>query len=188
MVSCFLSVLSRAVAVPWGRKATEHFHCQLVSKSPSAEQLCPLLCLQVREEASGCRSQSRGFPGGNEASQGSRICLQCGRPRFHSWAGKMPWRRERQPPLVFWPGEFRGPYSPWGCKESDRTQQLSLLLNWMGVFMMVTTMWEQVENIIQTKNTGNTEKIIRNEGLPGRRQGTKSRGAQRGVTLERRMC
>lgn len=43
LVSCFLSILSRVVAVPWGRKATEHFHCQLVSKSPSAEQLCPSL-------------------------------------------------------------------------------------------------------------------------------------------------
>ena len=27
---------------------------------------------------------------------------------------------------VFWPGEFHGPYSPWGRKESDMTEQLSL--------------------------------------------------------------
>ena len=27
---------------------------------------------------------------------------------------------------VFWPGEFHGLYSPWGRKESDRTEQLSL--------------------------------------------------------------
>ena len=27
---------------------------------------------------------------------------------------------------VFWPGEFQGLYSPWGCKESDKTEQLSL--------------------------------------------------------------
>ena len=27
---------------------------------------------------------------------------------------------------VFWPGEFHGLYSPWGCKESDRPEQLSL--------------------------------------------------------------
>ena len=37
-----------------------------------------------------------------------------------------PWRRERLPTPVFWPGEFHGPYSPWGCKESDTTEQLSL--------------------------------------------------------------
>ena len=27
---------------------------------------------------------------------------------------------------VFWPGEFHGLYSPWGCKESDTTERLSL--------------------------------------------------------------
>ena len=27
---------------------------------------------------------------------------------------------------VFWPGEFRGLCSPWSCKESDMTEQLSL--------------------------------------------------------------
>ena len=41
---------------------------------------------------------------------------------------KIPWRRERMPTPVFWPGEFNGLYSPWGCKESDMTEQLSLSL------------------------------------------------------------
>ena len=27
---------------------------------------------------------------------------------------------------VFWPGEFHGLYSPWGLKESDTIEQLSL--------------------------------------------------------------
>jgi len=40
--------------------------------------------------------------------------------------GKIPWRRERLPTPVFWPGEFHGLYSPWGCKELDTTEQLSL--------------------------------------------------------------
>ena len=34
--------------------------------------------------------------------------------------GRFPWRRERLPTPVFWPGEFQGLYSPWGPKESDR--------------------------------------------------------------------
>ena len=38
------------------------------------------------------------------------------------WVGKIPWRRERLPPPVFWPGEFHVLYSPWGCKESDMTE------------------------------------------------------------------
>ena len=35
-----------------------------------------------------------------------------------SLVGKIPWRRERLPTLVFWPGEFHELYSPWGYKES----------------------------------------------------------------------
>ena len=32
---------------------------------------------------------------------------------FHPWVGKIPWRRERLPTPVFWPGEFHGLYSWW---------------------------------------------------------------------------
>ena len=46
---------------------------------------------------------------------------------FNPWVGKILWRRERLPTLVFWPGEFHGLYSPWGHKESDMTERLSLL-------------------------------------------------------------
>ena len=54
--------------------------------------------------------------------------LQCGRPGFNPWVGKIPWRRERLPTPVFWPGEFHGLFSPWGRKELDTTKQLSLSL------------------------------------------------------------
>ena len=50
-----------------------------------------------------------------------RIHLQCGRHRFNSWVGKIPWGRERLPTPVFWPGEFHRLYSPWGSKELDMT-------------------------------------------------------------------
>ena len=43
-----------------------------------------------------------------------------------TWVQPLGWRRERLPTPVFWPGEFRGPYSPWGRKESDTTERLSL--------------------------------------------------------------
>ena len=44
--------------------------------------------------------------------------------------GKIPWRREWLPSPVFLPGEFQGQrslasYSPWGCKGSDTTEQLT---------------------------------------------------------------
>ena len=45
---------------------------------------------------------------------------------IRSWVGKIPWRRESLPTPVFWPGEFHGLYSPWGRKELDTTEQLSL--------------------------------------------------------------
>ena len=37
-----------------------------------------------------------------------RICLQCRRPGFDPWVRKIPWRRERLPIPIFWPGEFLG--------------------------------------------------------------------------------
>ena len=45
---------------------------------------------------------------------------------FRSLGWEDPWRRERLPTPVFWPEEFHGLYSPWGCKESDTTEWLSL--------------------------------------------------------------
>ena len=62
-----------------------------------------------------------------------RICLQCRRPGFSPWVGKIPWRRERLPTPVFWPGEFHRLYSPWGCKESDMTEWLSLSPSAVGL-------------------------------------------------------
>ena len=52
---------------------------------------------------------------------------------FNPWDGKIPWRRERLPTPVFWPGEFHGQrslagYSSRGCKKLDMTEQLSHLL------------------------------------------------------------
>ena len=39
-------------------------------------------------------------------SDGKKIYLQCGKPGLDTWVGKIPWRRERLPTPVFWPGEF----------------------------------------------------------------------------------
>ena len=40
--------------------------------------------------------------------------------------GRSPGEGKGQPTPVFWPGEFHELYSPWGHKESDTTEQLSL--------------------------------------------------------------
>jgi len=34
-------------------------------------------------------------------AQWQRIRLQCRRPQFNSWVGKIPWRRDRLPTSVF---------------------------------------------------------------------------------------
>ena len=51
------------------------------------------------------------------------------RLRFDPWVGKIPWRKEWQPTLVFLPGEFYGQRSlvgyedPFvGSQESDTTE------------------------------------------------------------------
>ena len=65
-----------------------------------------------------------GVSGGKESS--------CNDP----WIVKIPWRRKWQPITVFLPGESHGQrslagytlwcYSPWGCKKSDKAEQLTL--------------------------------------------------------------
>ena len=99
-------------------------------------------------------SLKTGFPGKSAGKE----CLQCGRPWFDLWVGKIPWRREWLPIPVFWPGEFHGLYSLWGHKELDMTEQLhfqkndsyffkSLFFNWRiiplpgCVAFCSTTMW-----------------------------------------------
>ena len=68
-----------------------------------------------------------GFPGSSNSKERiNRVCLQCGRPGFNLWGGKIPWRRKWQPTPVFLPGKSHGwrslaGYSSWGYKESDMT-------------------------------------------------------------------
>ena len=63
-------------------------------------------------------SGKEGFPGG---SAGKESAFNVG-DGFSPWVGKIPWRRESLPTPVFWPGEFHGLYSLWGCKELDMTE------------------------------------------------------------------
>ena len=52
-----------------------------------------------------------------------------------TWVQSLGWEDQLEkgtlPSPVFWPGEFHGLYSPWGCKESDMTEHLSLSLSWV---------------------------------------------------------
>jgi len=48
-------------------------------------------------------AQKLGFPGSSAVKE---ICLQCRRPQFDSWVGKIPWRRDRlsTPVVLGFPG------------------------------------------------------------------------------------
>ena len=61
-------------------------------------------------------------------SDGS-VCLQCERPGFNPWVGKIPWRRKWQSTPGLLPGKSHGQrslvgHSPWGRKELDMTERL----------------------------------------------------------------
>ena len=66
----------------------------------------------------------------------SRIRLQC---RFNPWVGKMPWRRERLPTPVSWPGEFNGLYIVHGVAES-RTWLSAL--HFSSVMLLARSAWD----------------------------------------------
>ena len=75
-----------------------------------------------------------GFPGGSDG-------MQCGRPGFDPWVGKIPWRKIWQPNPVLLLGEFPMARVAWkatvhgGYKESDRTEQLSAQHTCLKVFI-----------------------------------------------------
>ena len=60
----------------------------------------------------------------------ARTCLQCRRPGFSSWVGKIPYWKEWLPTPIFLPGVFHGRRRPagcsrWGHEESDMTERLT---------------------------------------------------------------
>ena len=62
---------------------------------------------------------------------GRESTCQWRRHGFNPWVRKILWRKKWQPTPVFLPGKSHGQrslvgYSPWGCKESDTTKQLSM--------------------------------------------------------------
>ena len=90
----------------------------------AAHQAPPPLGFSRQEDWSGCHCLLQSGTSGKEPS------CQCKRHKrhgFNSCLGKILWRRKWQPTPVFLPGEPHGQRSlaeyPWGCKESDTTEQ-----------------------------------------------------------------
>ena len=72
-----------------------------------------------------------GFPGGSDSRESA---CKVGGLGLLPVLGRIPWRRAWPPTRVFLPGESHGQrrlvgYSPWGCTESDTTEQLTLFFS-----------------------------------------------------------
>ena len=68
------------------------------------------------------------------------VSLQRRRPEFDPWARKILQRREWLPTPLFLPEESHeqrslAGYSPWGCKDSNTTEQLTLSLFMCIIYM-----------------------------------------------------
>ena len=75
-----------------------------------------------------------GFPCG---SSGKEFTSSMGDLGLKTWVGKIPWRRDRLPTPVFWPGKFHVLYSPWGYRELETTRQLSLSFHFEEIYFQV---------------------------------------------------
>ena len=75
------------------------------------------------------------------------------------WVGKIPWRRAWLPTPVFLPAEFHGQrslagYSPWGPRESDTAERLTLSLL-LCVFQVPVLCWMcDLQTQLPLSNTG----------------------------------
>ena len=67
---------------------------------------------------------------------------------------EIPWRRERLPTPMFFPGEFHRLYGPWGCKESDTTERLLLNLSMFLTHFVVNNFKIDDGNIFFLKQKG----------------------------------
>ena len=69
---------------------------------------------------------------------------------FDLWVRKIPWRWKWQPSTVFSPGEFHGQrnlggYRPWGHKEMDKTEPLTLSFSLPNPPSVVGTKQENID-------------------------------------------
>ena len=109
---------------------TDHSRLWLCFHVPS-----PLLCLlSLVKYLPLDLGSTWGCPGGLDSKE---IACNTGDPGLIPGGVKIPWRRKWQATPVFLPGESHGQrslvgYSPWGCKELDRTESLPLIyiLTW----------------------------------------------------------
>ena len=82
-------------------------------------------------------------------------CLQCGRPGFNPWVGKILWRRKWQSTPVLLPGKSHGQRSLVGCsprdhKQSDTTEQLHFHFQ---ILFKIWSKWNTVSEPVLTADS-----------------------------------
>ena len=85
------------------------------------------------------------YPGGSEVKS---VFLQCGRPGFDPWVGKIPWRRKWQPIPVFLPGEPMDGGAWWATIHGVAKSQTQLN-NFTFTFTGKRTKWRTFSYYIQ---------------------------------------
>ena len=90
----------------------------------SAVQQCKSAII-IRMSSPSRASLPSPYPTQSESSLSTKLGSLC----YTATSHQLPWRRKWQPTPVFMPGKAYGPrslmgYSPWGCKESNTTEQL----------------------------------------------------------------
>ena len=97
-----------------------------MAKDPPAVQETPVRSLgqeDLLEKGQLYTPVFLGFPGGSASEESA---CNVGGLGLIPTLGRFLWRRERLPTPEFWPRKFHGLYGPWGRKESDLTERLSL--------------------------------------------------------------
>ena len=102
---------------------------------PAAQPTVQVLSLDKAPQGPGLCSLCTLLSGPPSWLRGQEPTRQLGGCGFDPWVGKTSWRRKWQSAPVFLPGKFQGQrslmgYSPWGPKESDTTERLTLSLSW----------------------------------------------------------
>ena len=132
----------------WGHEeedTTEQLNNRLIGRlnslhtwgTPDIFQVFNLAYLHLIPHSSPVRTTLLSIKWGNGTSlvvQAVKNLPAMQKPGFDPWVRKIPWRREWQPTPVFLHGESPGQrnlagYSPWGPKELDTTERLTLSLS-----------------------------------------------------------
>ena len=133
ILSCLISFAQHSFVISTNMNSYVYSQASLVAqlvKNPPATQetLVQFLCQEdPLNKGQAIHCSIPGLP----------LWLQCGRPVFDPWVGKIPWRTEWLPTPGFLLAEFHGLFSPWGVKSQTRLSYFHLSYQHINLFLIV---------------------------------------------------